>query len=176
MRHIPNALSVFRIVLIPFFVVQFISGNTMNAAVILALSGLTDLLDGQLARRFGWVSQLGKLLDPAADKLTQVTVCVVLAIYLRQYWGFFVILLVKDLVMLILGGYLLKKEIKLDGARWFGKVTTALFYLSMVLVVFFPDMPSWGINLLLGLTTGSALCAGLLYLPQFFRYRREIGR
>ncbi|MDR2932121.1 MAG: CDP-alcohol phosphatidyltransferase family protein, partial [Oscillospiraceae bacterium] len=89
MRHIPNILSFFRIVLIPFFVWQMLAGHTFNAAIILGISGLTDLLDGFLARRFGWISQLGKVLDPAADKLTQVTVCVVLAIVYRKYWYFF---------------------------------------------------------------------------------------
>lgn len=173
MKHTPNILSAFRIVLIPFFAWQMMSGNTLNAAVILGVSGLTDMLDGLLARRFGWISQLGKVLDPVADKLTQVTVCIVLAVRLRKYWPFFLILLVKEVVLLTLGGYLMKKGVRLDGARWFGKVATVLFYVTMVSIMLFPSMPVTLINILLTLTVFCALAAAVLYLPEFRRYRRE---
>lgn len=173
MKHIPNILSFFRIVLIPFFVWQMLKDNTWNAAVILGISGLTDLLDGFLARRYNWISQLGKVLDPVADKLTQVTVCVVLAYKLARFWPFFAVLLFKDLIMLILGGYLVKKGVRLDGARWFGKVVTVLFYVSMVAIVFIPDMPGWLITTLLSVTTGCAIIAALLYIPEFIKYRNK---
>ncbi|MEG0306191.1 MAG: CDP-alcohol phosphatidyltransferase family protein, partial [Oscillospiraceae bacterium] len=80
-----------RILLIPVFVWQLLIGNTTAAAVILAGSGITDLLDGYLARHYNWISDLGKVLDPVADKLTQVTVCVVLAYLLSDYMIFFII-------------------------------------------------------------------------------------
>lgn len=172
MRHIPNIISVIRILLIPFFVWQMWIGNTLNAAVILGISGLTDTFDGMLARKFGWVSQLGKVLDPAADKLTQVIVCIMLIVKLRQYWYFFAILLFKELVMLILGGYLMKKGVKLEGARWFGKVVTVLFYVSMVLILFWPGMPEPLLWALLTATVLAAIMAGLLYMPQFTKYMK----
>lgn len=174
MRHIPNILSFFRIALIPFFVRQMLENHTAGAAAILCVSGLTDLLDGFLARRFGWVTQLGKVLDPAADKLTQLTVCVVLLYKMRRYWPFFVVLLAKDLVMLLLGGYLLRKGVKLDGARWFGKVVTVLFYVVMVVIVFVPSLPERLIFAMLGAVTASAAIAAVLYLPAFHTYLRGI--
>lgn len=173
MKHIPNILSGIRIALIPFFVWQFMLGNTSAAAVILIISGLTDLLDGYLARRNGWVSQLGKVLDPVADKLTQIAVCVSLAIKMRRYWPIFAVLLLKELVMLILGGYLLTKKVKLDGAKWFGKVSTLLFYTAMTLIIFWPTQPSWLTATLLCLVVLSSLAAAAMYLPEFLRYRRE---
>lgn len=174
MRHIPNILSIFRILLIPFFIWQMLSGNTFYAAVILLVSAVTDMADGFLARRFGWVSQLGKILDPAADKLTQVTVCVVLAIVLKQYWYFFAALLVKDVIMLVLGGYLVKKKIKIDGARWFGKIVTILFYITTILIVFSPNIPYQLTVTLLAITTISAFIAGIMYIPKFKQYKKNV--
>ena len=176
MKHIPNILSCLRILLIPFFVWQMFAGNTVNAGVILIVSGATDLLDGILARRFGWVSAVGKVLDPVADKLTQGTISIVLAILLRQYWVFFAILIIKDLVMLILGGYLLKNGIKIEGARWFGKVVTVLFYGVMIGIVCFPGMPPWLITTLLAIVSGCAVIAAALYVPEFLNYRSKISK
>ena len=99
-----------------------------------------------------------------------------LAILLRQYWIFFAILIVKDLVMLILGGYLLKNGVKIEGARWFGKVVTVLFYAVMIGIVCFPEMPSWLITTLLLIVSGCAVLAAALYVPEFLQYRRSIGK
>lgn len=176
MRHIPNILSFFRILLIPVFVVLMVKDNRLAAGAVLVASGLTDLLDGFLARKFGWISQLGKVLDPAADKLTQVTVCVVFAIKLRRYWPFFAVLLIKDFIMLCIGGYLIGKGVRLEGARWFGKVVTVLFYVTMAAIVFVPGMPRWLTVALLSITTAAAIVAGLLYIPDFIRYKRDAAR
>ena len=172
MRHIPNIISFMRILLIPFFIWLMVKGDTFLAAIILAISGLNDLLDGYLARRFNWVSQLGKVLDPIADKLTQVTVCIIFLVKMRLYWPFFAILLAKDLVMLIMGGLLVKKGAKIEGAKWFGKVVTTLFYIVMVAILFIPTMPQWLIITLLSIVTFCAIIAGLLYIPDFLRYKR----
>lgn len=174
MKHIPNILSFFRIALIPFFVWQMSNGNYRVAAVILLISGITDLLDGFLARKFNWISQLGKVLDPIADKLTQVTVCIVLAFRLRDYAAFFVILLIKEFLMLVFGGYLIKKGAKLEGAKWFGKIVTFLFYSTTISLVFIPGMPGWLISTLLGITTFCAVAAALMYIPEFIKYRKEV--
>jgi cardiolipin synthase len=156
--------------MIPFFVWLLLAGYTQGAAVLLAASGLTDLLDGYLARRFGWISQLGKLLDPAADKLTQVAVCLMLAILYRQYWPLFAVLLTKELLMLLLGGYLMRQGARLEGAKWFGKLVTALFYVSMTLILLVPSLPGWATAALLWLTVAAALTAAAMYLPEFRRY------
>lgn len=174
MKHIPNILSAFRIVLIPFFIWRLLAGDTVAAGSILLLSGITDFLDGQLARRFGWITPLGKVLDPAADKLTQVSISLTFAVLLRDYWYFFVILLAKDALMLLVGGYFLKKGIKLSGAKWFGKVSTFVFYVAMILLVFLPAMPRWIIMSLLVVVVVSAVVSVLLYIPDFLHYRKEI--
>jgi len=145
-----------------------------GAAVTLIVSGFTDLLDGFLARRYNWVSQIGKVLDPAADKLTQITVCVLFAFtFASQFWFFFAFLIFKELVMLILGIYLLKKGANIEGARWFGKMTTALFYTSMILFALIPTLPIPVKYALLAAMCLSALITALWYIPSFSAYKRQ---
>lgn len=174
MKHIPNILSFTRILMIPFFVVLILRDNLFAAAIVLVLSGLTDLLDGLLARSFGWISDLGKVLDPAADKLTQIAVCVVLVIKLRQYWPIFVIMLAKEAVMLMLGGYLFKKGVHIEGARWFGKVATFTFYGVTAAILFFPAIPEPVKLTMLIVAAVLSVFAGLSYIPQYIRYKHGL--
>jgi len=174
MRHIPNILSSFRILLIPFFVALALRGELFWAGVLLIISGITDLLDGLLARRFDWVSSLGKVLDPIADKLTQITVCVLFALILGGwFWLFFAFLIFKELMMLGMGLYLVRKDVKIQGARLLGKVTTGLFFLTMVLIALFPALP---VVVKYVLLAGVCICAfitGLRYIPEFKAYKRQ---
>lgn len=172
-KHIPNILSAFRIVLIPVFVWLMLTNRPLPAAGVLLLSGITDFLDGMLARKFGWITPLGKVLDPVADKLTMVTVCIIMAVKLYHYWVFFALILFKDLVMLILGGGLVRKGVKLEGARWFGKVVTFMFYAVMLIILFFPTLPEWVKLALLVLTTVCAWAAGVMYIPEYIAYRKS---
>ncbi len=175
MKNIPNIFSTVRILLIPFFVWQVFAGNLYVAAAILALSGITDFFDGYLARKYNWITDLGKVLDPVADKLTQVSVCITFIIALRQYWYFFAALLFKDVVMLTLGSYLVKNGVQIRGAKWFGKVVTAMFYVIIVLILFFGKMmPQWLIVTMLSVVTVSALIAAAMYIPEYINYKKEI--
>jgi len=147
------------------------------AAFILIFSGLTDLFDGFLARRFGWVSQVGKVLDPLADKLTQITICVLFAVTLGGLlWIFFAVLVFKEFVMLLLGAYFYKKGVKLEGARFLGKMTTVLFYLAVIVIALVPALPAFVIYAMLAVVTVSAIIAGVLYWPDFVAYRQESSK
>lgn len=176
MKNIPNMLSIFRILLIPFFIWQMIIGNTFNAGIILVISGLTDFLDGNLARKFGWVTDLGKILDPIADKLTQTAISIVLIYALRKYWYFFMIMILKDLIILIFGGYLMNKGVKLEGAKWFGKVSTFTYYIVTIIIVLFPSIPDSIIIILLSTITLLAVISAVLYIPEYLKYRKSIDR
>ena len=86
---VPNAMSVFRILVIPFFAYFFLKGNLTAAIVALGLSGLSDALDGMIARHFNQITELGKMLDPLADKLTQGTVAICIAVHypsICRFW------------------------------------------------------------------------------------------
>lgn len=174
MKHIPNLLSGFRVVLIPFFAKAYLRGNTTTAILLVAISGLTDFLDGYLARKYNWITPLGKVLDPAADKLTLIAVSVVLAYTLREHRIFFIILLVKDFIMILIGGYFLRKDIKLEGAKWLGKIATAAFYVGIIILGVFPNVSSRGTTLILVVITILELVALFSYIPEAKGYFSEI--
>ena len=132
---VPNAMSVFRILVIPFFAYFFLKGNLTAAIVALGLSGLSDALDGMIARHFNQITELGKLLDPLADKLTQGTVAICIAVHYPSIWPLLALLVLKELVMLCGACYLLKNGKKPCAAKWYGKVSTTLFYIAIGLIV-----------------------------------------
>lgn len=174
MKNIPNLLSLLRILLVPFIVQQMYLGNMFEAGVLLILSGLTDLLDGKLARKYNWITDLGKIIDPAADKLTQTAVSIMLAIQYKEYWYFFAFMICKDIVMLVLGSYLMVKKVQPEGSKWFGKVATFVYYLAVILIILIPNLARIYILLLLLLATVCAIIAALLYIPDFIRYKQDI--
>lgn len=138
-------LSFIRILLIPLFAYLFYKEQLIWAVVVLAVSGLSDFFDGKIARRFNQVSELGKMLDPIADKLTQATIAVML------FWTFyktenqtlhlfawvFLLFIVKELVMLIGGGLMIYFGIRPGAAEIYGKAATMAFYLVMISIIAF---------------------------------------
>lgn len=132
---IPNLLSVIRIILVPFFAYFFIKGEMFTSAIFLVLSGLSDAVDGYIARHFNQITELGKMLDPLADKITQAAVALCLSIRFPIICPFLIIFIVKELVMLIFASILLKKKRKPTAAKWYGKVSTVLFYISVTTIV-----------------------------------------
>lgn len=147
--NIPNTLTVFRIVLIPFFCVLFLMGPEYYAyaGAALVLSGLSDMFDGLLARKLGQETELGKILDPIADKLTlaAVVVCMWFVYHSRFPWISFAlgIMLLKEIAMAVGGLFIVHKGRKLVKAKWWGKIATVVFYACMLLIValniLFPD-------------------------------------
>ena len=129
--NIPNCLCYFRIILIPIFLHRYFLASCKEdyylCAFILILSGLSDFLDGYIARHYHMVTDFGKVIDPIADKLTQFTVAVVLIYTYSWMWFLLGIIVIKD-GMLALGGlYLYEKGAQVKGASWWGKISTAIF-------------------------------------------------
>lgn len=142
---IPNLLSTFRIVLAFVFLAAFyqsgLSGRSNLLTAIILLSALTDFLDGKIARKFNMVSELGKILDPIADKITQgILILCLMKEYSLLKW-LFLLFAVKEAFMGIVGVKVLKKTQENKGAMWYGKVCTAFFYLVMLILLFIPDIP-----------------------------------
>ena len=133
---IPNILSFFRIVLIVPFVYFFLEKNYVLAAVMLILSGLSDACDGFIARKFNQVTELGKMLDPIADKLTLIAIMVCITIFSPIVLPVMIVLIVKDVIMIIGGSRLVKTGITPPAAKWYGKLGTFMFYVSVCLIVF----------------------------------------
>lgn len=168
---IPNILSFVRILLIPIFVWLYLTAGTSGeyylAAAVVVASGITDFLDGQIARRCNMITEFGKFLDPLADKLTQGTLFLCIAINYPLMWILLAIWLLKDGFMAIMGLVLLKtKQTKLDGARWYGKVCTAIIYIAVLALLFFPGVFPEGSpasSLLILICIGVMLLSGILY-------------
>lgn len=137
--NIPNCLCYFRILLIPvFFVFYFQADGQMDyliSAFILILSGITDFLDGYIARHYHMVTDFGKLIDPVADKLTQFSVAVVLVYTYSWMWLLVAIIIVKDVMIALASLYLFGKGAKITGASWWGKIATVFFYIVVILLI-----------------------------------------
>ncbi|MEE1017277.1 MAG: CDP-alcohol phosphatidyltransferase family protein [Ruminococcus sp.] len=139
---IPNILSYLRLILVVPFVYYFIRGlyddprHYITAAVCIVISGLTDCFDGLLARKLNQVTSLGKILDPLADKITLIAVAVCMVIYIPALLPLMLVLFIKDFTMLICGLVLLVKKIPLPASRWYGKVATVVFYISVTVIIF----------------------------------------
>lgn len=140
MRHIPNLLTLLRLFMIPFYFVVFYSGSeqaTFYALIVFVVASMTDVLDGYLARKLDVVSKFGTLADPFADKLMQVSVLYSLsdAAFLKEW--FFWIILVKEILQIALGTFMISMKPKMImPANIFGKVTTVLIFLTIILAVF----------------------------------------
>ena len=141
---IPNILSMFRLVLIPVYVIIYLNATDLSdyflAGTILAVSCLTDMIDGKIARHYNMISTLGKILDPFADKATQFTLTLCLSIkypILRFVLGLFV---VKELFQGIAGLVNLRRGKMLPGALIAGKVCTTVLFISLILLVLLPNL------------------------------------
>lgn len=176
---VPNAMSLFRILVIPFFAVFFLQGNLTAAIVTLALSGLSDALDGMVARKFNQITELGKMLDPLADKLTQGTVAVCIAVRYPAICPLLFLLVTKELVMLCGACYLLHHKKKPCAAKWYGKVSTTLFYLAIALIVVmdgFMKVPTETFNLVSNLALVVTAAFMIYTFVRYFGVFREILR
>jgi len=173
--NVPNSLSILRILLIPVFCVAFMSGQDyyLYAGLALAVSGLSDLLDGYIARKFNQITELGKWLDPIADKLTlgAVVVCMWLEFH-EQYpvlTPLFAILILKEAAMAIGGAIVVRGLEEMVQSQIWGKIGTACFYVSMLCIVVMTGFDlggAWRPYIIIGLVTLSVL----MMVYAFIRY------
>ena len=149
---IPNMLSLFRLGLIPVYVIIYLRAERFSdyalAAGILAVSCFTDLIDGKIARRFNMISTIGKFLDPLADKATQFTLTVCLAIRHPVLWHLVVLFVIKEGFQLIAGLVQFRKGKMLTGALITGKICTTILFVSLTLMVLIPNMDAGYVNLI----------------------------
>ncbi len=136
--NVPNAITVFRILLIPVFIWQFLEGNYYVAAGIYLVAWFSDVLDGYIARKFNLVTNFGKLFDPLADKLLNLTALFLLAFdeNVKLPLIFPIIVLAKELALVIGGAILLKYNKVVVSAKWSGKIATFLFTVAVILMLF----------------------------------------
>lgn len=172
MLTVPNALSALRILLVPVFLVLVLVGEDLAAFIVIVVSSLSDFLDGIIARRFGQITKLGQLLDPAADRLFIFAAVIALAVRDVVPWWVVVVIVGRDVFLAVLGVVLAQHGYGPLPVHHLGKAATfALFYALPILVLgeAFPDLQfvtdpiGWAFTL-----WGAFLYwwAGLLYLRQ----------
>lgn len=166
---IPNFLSFFRILLIPVMAVLYsIYDSHIAAVVVIALSGLTDILDGKIARRFNMVSDFGKFIDPVADKLTQLAMILCLLAKYAGMQGLVILMVLKESFLFAFSYVTFKKTGVVNSARWYGKATTALLYAVMVVLFLFPNIPVTVADTLIFLCGAMIFVSMVLYSRLFF--------
>ena len=166
---VPNLMSLIRLALIPVIVHLYCTAQNYTAAVaIIILSGLTDLADGVIARRCGKVTDLGKILDPVADKLTQGALMICLAIKYRWMRYLLLEFILKEAAMIAMGCATIKKKGQVNSAQWFGKTATAVLYGMMCLLIFFPNMSLALANTLIAIS-GIMVAVSLMLSGRFYR-------
>lgn len=130
-KHIPNILTIIRFILIPFIVISLALDNYISALIFFTLSSLSDVLDGYIARKFNAITDFGKLMDPLADKLTQISTLTTL--YVKRIVPFWIVLIVivKEIVLISGASFLYGKKLVVS-SKWYGKLSTVILYLAVV--------------------------------------------
>ena len=175
--NIPNTISFIRILLIPLFCFKFLNAQTMHdfliSAFILALSGISDMLDGYIARKYNMITQIGRILDPVADKLTLFAVCICFWVRNPHLWFLFGFLMIKDILIMIGSAILMSNKVTLDGSRWFGKLYTVCFYVIMLAMIIFSNMPHLVQILLMSILVLLTVSCFAMYVPVFIKLKNE---
>lgn len=175
---IPNILSMFRLLLIPVYTTVYLNAKEpweyWLAAGILAISTLTDMVDGKIARRFNMITNVGKVLDPIADKVTQFTLLICQAVRHSVLWYAISVFVVKETFMLVMGILNLRKRKMLDGALMSGKICTTVLFVSMILLVLMPDISEAFVTFLCSLCIACMLLAFVDYFLAYFGKDKKV--
>lgn len=169
---IPNLISMIRLALIPVYIYIYLNATQTRdyyiAGGILVVSCLTDMIDGQIARKFHMTSTLGKLLDPIADKLTQLALIVCLSIQYPLLQVSLLLLLCKELFQAIAASIMFCRGKALPGAILPGKICTTVLFLSFIVMVLVPEMDLWIANTIATVDAIFLAYAFISYIFAFF--------
>ena len=177
---IPNMLSLFRLLLIPVYIIIYLNADAdidyYIAGGILAVSCLTDMIDGQIARHFNMISTIVKILDPLADKVTQFSLIVCLVIKYPVLIPLMVLFFIKEVFQLVAGLLTLRKGQMLTGALITGKISTAVLFVSLIVLVMFPTMDPVAVNVIMVVDTVLLLVSFVHYAVTYFTHGSMIQK
>lgn len=175
---IPNMLSIFRLVMIPVYIYVYMNATQPHhyaiAAAILTISCLTDLVDGKIARKFNMISTVGKILDPIADKATQLSVIICLASSYPQLWVLMGLFLVKEGFQLVAGVISLRQGKMLDGALMAGKVCTTVLFICLIVMMLLPNLSSTVTNVMIAICCVFMCFAFVEYVRAYYGKNKKI--
>ena len=165
-KNIPNILTMLRMAAVPVFVVFMLKDQLSIAVTIFILAELTDVLDGFIARKYNLITPFGKIADPLADKLMQLAALFMFS--LKDMIPKIIPWLVfcKELFMLVSGIYLIRKKFDMS-SKWFGKLTSVILFVTIMLVFF--DVPRQITDVMLWLCVCMAIFAALMYVRNYYR-------
>lgn len=175
---IPNLLSFFRLALIPVYAYIYLNATQTHqyvlAGTIMAVSCLTDMIDGKIARHFNMITTVGKILDPIADKMTQFTLTLCLSLEYPVLMPVLALFVVKEAFQLIAGIFFLRKGRMLPGALMTGKVCTTVLFISLIALLLFPEMNPAVVNVI-ALTDGVFLAISFVsYVLAYFGKNQKV--
>ena len=169
---IPNLLSLFRIVLIPVYITIYLGARDQDdyymAAGILAVSCLTDMIDGKIARHFNMITNVGKILDPLADKLTQFALILCISLRHPVLWFVVGLFFIKEIFQLIGCSIGLRKGLTMTGSLLPGKICTTVLFISLIAMVMFPGIPEKIIEMIAAIDSAILIIAFSTYALSFF--------
>jgi cardiolipin synthase len=175
---IPNLLSLLRLILIPVYVTIYLNARNSTdyylAAGILAVSCLTDIIDGKIARQFNMISKVGKVLDPVADKLTQLSLMICLSIQHKTMRFLLMVFLIKEFFQFCAMIVSLHHGKALDGALMSGKISTTVLFGSLTIMVFCPNLEERTVNLLVGVSLVFLMLAFVDYVRAYYGKNKKI--
>ncbi len=173
---LPNVLSMLRIALIPAMVILFVFEHYIIMAILLALSAITDVIDGVIARKFNSVTELGKALDPIADKLTQAVVLICLALLFPQLWLPVGILFAKETFTGITQLIIMRKHNLVVGSDWYGKITTVFLYIMMFVHIVWKNIPNLASWIFIGVSIALMVSSLILYAIRNIRIIKNYNK
>lgn len=168
-KQLPNILTVIRFILVPFVVIALAFENYILALVLFTVSSISDILDGYIARKYNAISDFGKLMDPLADKLTQLSVLVTLTVKGIIPGWIVVVMIAKDLVLICGASFLYGKQLVVS-SKWYGKLSTVFLYVAVVSSLFIElfSLPHFDV-FLYALAVILAICALFGYIDHFYK-------
>ena len=175
---IPNLLSFFRLTLIPVYLNLYLNAQTTRdytmSAVVLGVSCMTDMVDGKIARKFNMISNVGKVLDPLADKLTQLALLLCLSTRSKLLRFLLVIFLIKEFWQLFVMIAAMRRGKALNGALMSGKISTTVLFTGLGLMFLFPNMSDRTVNRITAVCLGFLLYAFWDYAMAYFGKNKKI--
>lgn len=169
---IPNILSLFRLALIPVYAAVYLNATEnyqfVLAGIVLTISCLTDMIDGKIARKYSMITTLGKILDPLADKLTQLTLTICLSMKYPVLYPVLSLFVIKELFQLVLGVVFLRKGKMLSGALMAGKVCTTVLFISLIILVLIPDINDGAVTFIAVVDTIFLMISFISYSMAYF--------
>ena len=175
---IPNLLRLFRLVLIPVYVYIYLNAERdseyMLAGIIMAVSCITDMVDGKIARHFNMISHVGKVLDPLADKFTQLALILCLSAKYPILYPVLALFLAKEIFQLIVFIVHIRKGQALDGALMAGKICTTVMFVSLIALVLFPHMNEIAVDIIVLVDAAFLLNSFICYVLAYFGKNKKV--